>query len=257
MAKKKSLKIKAASGMVWTATRKYLKMIVSFVSGIVLARLLTPYDYGCIGMLSIFMVLADNFIDAGFGSALIQRKNPTQTDYSTVFWWNVFMAILMYIVLFFSAPAIARFYNIPELCSVLRVQALVLFLYALNIVQRNQLKKQLKFKILSIISIITSAVSVVITITMAFMGFGVWALVAQHLCNALIPTLFFWFYVRWRPKMVFSWQSFKELFGFGFYMFLTHMINSFGQQIQGLLSIGSRRKPLPPEPKPRQRTRQE
>ena len=117
----------------------------------------------------------------------------------------------------------------------LRVQALVLFIYALNVIQRNQLKKKLNFKLLSIVSVSTSIIALVITIIMAYNGFGVWALVAQNLIVAAIPSLVFWFYVKWRPKLVFSWQSFKELFGFGFYMFLTHLVNRFTQQIQGLL----------------------
>ena len=132
--------------MVWTALQKYSQMIIHFISGIILARLLTPFDYGCIGMLSIFMVLAESFIDGGFGSALIQKKRPTQEDYSTIFWWNVGMAVLMYAILYFCAPVISRFYEIPLLCDVLRVQGLVLFIYALNIIQRNQLRKKLNFK---------------------------------------------------------------------------------------------------------------
>ncbi|MBR5736501.1 MAG: lipopolysaccharide biosynthesis protein [Bacteroidales bacterium] len=231
----KSLKHKAASGMVWTALQKYSKMGIQFISGIILARLLTPYDYGCIGMLSIFMVLAEVFIDAGFGSALIQKKRPTQEDYSTIFWWNLGMAVLMYAVLYMSAPAISRFYDIPLLCDVLRVQGLVLFIFAFNIVQRNQLKKQLNFRVLSIVSITTAIISLCITIFMAYKGFGVWALVTQNMVTAAIPAIVFWFFIKWRPMLVFSKQSFKELFGFGFYMFLTHLVNDFSGQIQGLL----------------------
>ena len=140
-----NLKQKAAAGMVWTALQKYSTMFIHFISGIILARLLTPYDYGCIGMLSIFMVLAEAFIDGGFGSALIQKKKPTQEDYSTIFFWNIGMAVVMYAVLYLCAPAISRFFNIPLLCNVLRVQGFVLFIYAFNIVQRNQLKKNLNF----------------------------------------------------------------------------------------------------------------
>lgn len=230
----KNLKQKAVSGMVWTAFQKYSSMGIQFISGIILARLLTPYDYGCIGMLAIFMVLAESFIDGGFGSALIQKKRPTQEDYSTIFFWNLGMAILLYAVLYFSAPAIARFYNIPLLCDVLRVQGIILFIYAFNIVQRNQLRKIMNFKILSIITITTSIIALIVTILMAYNGFGVWALVAQNILTAAIPAFIFWFYVKWRPRLIFSWQSFKELFSFGFYMFLTHLINSFSIQIRGL-----------------------
>lgn len=230
-----NLKQKAASSMMWTAVQKYSMMIIGFISGIVLARLLTPHDYGCIGMLQIFMVLANSFIDGGFGSALIQKKNPTQTDYSTIFYWNIGMSVVMYLTLFFCAPAISRFYDMPILCKVLRVQSLVLFIYAFNTVQVNQLKKKLNFKFVSIVTISTAIISLAITIYMAYKGFGVWALVTQNLISAAIPAVANWFFVKWRPLWVFSWKSFKELFSFGFYMFLTHLLTNFSTQIQGLL----------------------
>lgn len=221
--------------MVWTALQRYSTMLIQFISGIILARLLTPYDYGCIGMLAIFMVLAESFIDGGFGSALIQKKQPTLEDYSTIFFWNLGMAVLLYAVLYLSAPAIARFYNIPLLCDALRVQGIILFIYAFNIVQRNQLRKKLNFRVLSIVTISTSIISLTTTIIMAYHGYGVWSLVTQHILSALIPALIFWFYIKWRPIWTFSWKSFRELFGFGFYMFLTNLLNQFGHQIQGLL----------------------
>ncbi len=221
--------------MVWTALQKYSQMAIQFVSGIILARLLTAYDCGCIGMLSLFMALAETFIDSGFGSALIQKKQPTQEDYSTIFWWNLGMAVLMYALLFVFAPAISRFYKIPLLCDVLRVQGLVLFIYAFNIVQRNQLKKKLNFKALSITTIVTSIISLSVTIWMAYKGFGVWALVAQNLITAAIPAVVFWFFIKWRPILAFSVASFKELFSFGVFMFLTNIVNKFFSKLTGLL----------------------
>ena len=229
--------------MMWTALQKYSFMFIHFISGIILARLLTPFDYGCIGMLTIFMTLAEAFIDGGFGSALIQKKRPTQEDYSTIFWWNIGMAVVMYAILFFSAPAISRFYGIPLLCDVLRVQGVILFIYAFNVIQRNQLKKKLNFKILSIVSIATSLIALGVTIYMAHKGYGVWSLVTQYIITSAIPALVFWFYIKWRPSRVFSWKSFKKLFDFGFYMFLTHLINSLCGQIQGLL-IGKKYNPI-------------
>lgn len=221
--------------MVWTAIQKFAQMGIDFVSGIILARLLTPYDYGCIGMLAIFMMLSESFIDGGFGSALIQKKRPTHEDYSTIFWWNVALAILMYSILFFSAPAISRFYEIPLLCDVLRVQGLILFIYALNLIQRNQLKKQLQFRILAKVRIYTSVIVLIVTIILAYNGLGVWALVAQNIIGAAIPAIVFWGYTKWRPSLLFSKKSFKELFSFGVYMFLTHIINKLNSQIQALL----------------------
>jgi O-antigen/teichoic acid export membrane protein len=230
-----NLKQKATSGIAWTALQKYSTMFIQFLSGIILARLLTPYDYGCIGMLSIFMVVAEAFIDGGFGSALIQKKRPTQEDYSTIFYWNLGMSVVMYAILYFSAPAIARFYDIPLLCSVLRVQGVILFIYAFNIVQKNLLRKNLNFKVLSIVTIVTSIVALGVTIFMAYKGFGVWALVTQHIIIAAIPAIVFWFFIKWRPIRTFSWKSFKELFSFGFYMFLAHLVNQFSSKFQGLL----------------------
>ena len=218
----KTLRQKAVKGVAWTALQKYSTMLIQFVSGIILARLLTPYDYGCIGMLMIFMLLAESFIDGGFGSALIQKKNPTQTDYSTIFFWNMGLSVVLYAVLYLSAPFIASFYDIPLLSDVLRIQGLVLFIFAFNIVQSNQLRKKMNFKALSIVTILTSVTALTVTVIMAYHGFGVWALVAQNILTAAIPALIFWFYVKWRPQWVFSWQSFRELFSFGFYMFLTN-----------------------------------
>lgn len=232
---KQGLRQKAVKGVVWSALERYSTMLIQFISGIILARLLTPYDYGCIGMLMIFVVLAESFIDGGFGSALIQKKQPTQKDYSTIFFWNLGMAVLLYAMLYVSAPYIAQFYNIPLLCNVLRVQGIILFIYAFNIVQRNQLQKKMNFKVLSVVTVLTSLTALTATIVMAYHGFGVWALVTQYMLTALIPALVFWFYVRWRPQFTFSWQSFRELFSFGFYMFLTNLLNQFGHQIQGLL----------------------
>lgn len=221
--------------MIWTAIQKFSKMGIQFISGIILARLLTPFDYGCIGMLTVFMVLAEAFIDGGFGSALIQKKRPTNEDYSTIFHFNMALALVMYIILFFSAPAISRFYSIPILCDVLRVQGLILIIYALNVVQRSVLKKQLKFKVIAITRITTSIIALIVTIAMALLGLGVWALVAQYLIGGFIPMVVYWVYTKWRPSWTFSWQSFKMLFGFGFFMFLTHLINQFSTQLQGLL----------------------
>ena len=228
--------------MIWTAVQRYSMTLITFIADVVLARLLTPYDFGCIGMLAIFMIVAETLIDGGFGAALIQRKCPTQEDYSTIFFWNLGMSLFLYSILFICAPFIASFYGISLLNPVLRVQGLILFVYAFNIIQLNQLKKKLQFKILSIVHLASNLIALGITITMAYHGLGVWSLVARHLVAAFITSLVLWFFVKWRPVFVFSWQSFKELFGFGFYMFLAHLVTNISTQIQGLL-IGKIYKP--------------
>lgn len=230
-----NLRQKAASGMIWTAIQKYSMMVISFIADIILARLLTPYDYGCIGLLAIFLTVAETLIDGGFGTALIQRKKPTQEDYSTIFFWNLGMSVLLYLILYISGPFIARFYNIPLLSSILKVQGLILFIYAFNIIQLNLLKKKLQFKILSIVAVISNVIALVITISMAYSGMGVWSLVARHLVASFLTSIILWFYVKWRPVLVFSWKSFKELFGFGFYIFLAHLVTNISTRIQGLL----------------------
>jgi O-antigen/teichoic acid export membrane protein len=206
-----------------------------FISDIILARLLTPFDYGCIGLLAIFMLIAETFIEGGFGAALIQKKGTTQEDYSTIFFWNLGVSVILYVLLYFFAPYIASFYHISLLSPVLRVQGVILFIYAFNLVQRSLLRKNMNFKVLSIVTIVTSITSLTVTIIMALNGYGVWSLVAQNILTAAIPAIVFWFYVKWRPILTFSWKSFKELFSFGFYMFLIHLLGEFAKQVQGLL----------------------
>ncbi len=235
MSDNSNLKKKAASGMIWTSISKFSAIGIRFISGIVLARLLKPEDYGCIGMLSIFMVIAASFVDCGFASALIQKKRPTQEDYSTIFFFNLAMSLLMYVILFLCAPAISRFYKISLLSSVLRVQGLVLVINALSSIQVNQLKKNFRFKKLTIVTLITSISSLVICVFMAYKGFGVWALVALNLMGALIPTVIYWITNKWFPLLVFSRQSFKELSKFGIFMFLSHFVNQLGSRLSTLM----------------------
>ena len=183
-------------------------MGISFVSSIILARLLTPYDYGCIGMLEIFIAIATIMIDGGFGSALLQKKRPTQEDYSTIFYWNLAMSTVMYILLYIGAPYIAEFYKIPLLTAVLRVQGIVLFINALKMIQSNILRKNFRFKPMAIVVTISSLISVAVTVIMAYCGYGVWSLVVSNLLIALLPMIAFWFITKWKPLPVFSKQSF-------------------------------------------------
>ena len=230
-----SLKQKTISGMIWSSLQRFGTMGISFISNIVLARLLTPDDYGCIGMLMIFIAISNTFIDGGFGSALIQKKRPTTEDYSTIFYWNIALSIVLYAVLFLCAPLIADFYNIPLLTEVLQVQGIVLIINALGIIQANQLRKQLKFKAIAQVSVIASIVSVIVAIAMAYMGYGVWSLVAQQIATSLVTTVLYWIYSNWRPIIAFSKKSFKELFGFGSFILLSNLINTFCNNLNGLL----------------------
>lgn len=229
------LKEKATTGVIWTSIQKYTNTIVQFVCGIILARLLTPEDYGCIGMLTVFTNIAASIVSMGFASALIQKRRPTEEDYSTVFFWNEATSILMYLILFASAPFIARFYRIPLLSDVLRVQGLVLILNATSSIQDNRLRKQFRFKKLAISYVVSGLVSTIVAITMAYKGCGVWALVGQTLSSALVTNIIFWLTNKWKPIWVFSKQSFKELFSFGFYIFLSGIVNELGNSLKTLL----------------------
>ena len=230
-----NLKQRAFSGIFWSAVQKFGNMGISFVSNIVLARMLTPDDFGCVGMLTIFITVSNTFVDGGFGSALIQKKEPTQKDYSTIFWWNIFISSLLYGVLFLSAPAIAEFYHIPLLSSVLRVQGVILIINSLYIIQTNQLRKQLRFKRLANVTVIAQVISALAAIILAWKGWGVWALVAQQIISSSMISLILWYINKWMPDFCFSKESFRQLFGFGSFILCSNLINTFCNNVQGLL----------------------
>ena len=139
----KGLKEKTIIGMIWSSIGKFGTMGLSFVSNLVLARLLMPEDFGCIGMLQVFIAISGILVTAGFGTALIQKKNPTHVDFSSVFYWNLAMSIVLYVILYLCGPIIANFYAMPELCKVLRIQSLSLIILAFSAIQSCQLQKQL------------------------------------------------------------------------------------------------------------------
>lgn len=230
-----NLKQKAASGMVWTAIQKYSTMVITFIADMILARLLLPKDYGYIGMLAIFIGIAQNFIDGGFASAIIQKKKPSQQDYSTVFYFNIVMAFVIYGINYLCAPFIATFYRMPLLCDVLRVEGIVIIIYSFSVIQSSLIRKNLQFKKLSWIMISSSTIALAVTIIMAYHGYGVWSLVTQHILISLLPCILYWLTTDWYPSLVYSWKSFRELFGFGAYMFLTHIINTISNKLSGLL----------------------
>ena len=230
-----SLGQQTVSGVAWTTVQRFASLFLAFVANLVLARLLSPDDFGCIALLMVFISLSQIFVDGGFGAALIQKKDPTQDDYSTIFYWNLLLAIGLYFLLFFFAPVIARYYNIPVLKDILRVQGLIIILDSLGLVHKNNLRKTLQFKKISLIVLGANFVAVVAAITMAYNGFGVWCLVAQQLLISGMTTVLFWVFNRWKPTLVFSKKSFKELFGFGGFILLSNMIVTFTNEVQSLI----------------------
>lgn len=230
-----SLGQQTVSGVAWTTVQRFASLFLAFVANLVLARLLSPDDFGCIALLMVFISLSQIFVDGGFGAALIQKKDPTQDDYSTIFYWNLLLAIGLYFLLFFVSPVIARYYNIPILKDILRVQGLIIILDSLGLVHKNNLRKTLQFKKISLIVLGANFVAVVAAITMAYNGFGVWCLVAQQLLISGMTTILFWIFNRWKPTLVFSKKSFKELFGFGGFILLSNMIVTFTNEVQSLI----------------------
>lgn len=230
-----SLKTQAISGILWSAIQKFGMSILSFISNIVLARLLSPDDFGCIGLLAIFIALSNALIYGGFLSALIQKKNADNTDFSTVFYWNLIVSFILYILLYLCAPAISKYYNLDLLCNVLRFQSLILIVNGLSAVQSTLLRKTFHFKKLAQINILSSVISIIVAIILAYQGFGVWSLVIQQIVYSFVNTVILWFTSNWRPSLQFSKKSFKELFSYGSFLLLSDLINSLCDNIQGLI----------------------
>lgn len=182
---------------------------------IIMARILTPADYGLVGMLAIFIAVSQSLIDSGFSQALIRKQDRSEIDNSTVFYFNIGVGIILYLILFFSAPLIASFYNEPQLIPITRIVGLSLVFNSLAVVQRALLTIKLDFKTQAKASFAGAILSGVIGISMAYTGFGVWAIVWQQISNLAVITILLWFLSHWKPVWAYSWKSFKELFGFG------------------------------------------
>ena len=232
-----SLKNKTVSGLIWSFIDNFSRLGLNFVIGIILARLLTPREFGLIGMVTIFMALSESLVDSGFTKALIRKKDCTQTDYSTAFYFNLFVGIILYAVLFFSAGAISRFFDEPQLLFIVQVVGIGIIINAFTIIQRARLIKAINFKLQTKISIIASIVSGIIGITMAFKGYGVWSLVIKTLLGFAITSFLLWLWNKWKPSLVFCRNSFKEMFSFGYKLVISDLIEDAYQNIY-LLIIG-------------------
>lgn len=209
-----SLKSKTLHGAFWTLLERLGTQLVGVVVSILLARILAPSDYGVIGLLSVFLSVSQMFIDCGFGAALIRKKDCSDIEFSTVFWFNLIAAMFFYAVLFFVAPFIANYYHMPILVNVLRVIGLTLIIQALYAIQVTWLTVAVNFKLQAKVSVLSCIVSGIVGISLACCGFGVWALVGQSLSMATFSGLLYWLLSGWRPQAVFSRFAFKELFGF-------------------------------------------
>lgn len=225
------------NGFIWSFVENFSKQGVNFVIGIVLARLLLPEEFGLVGMITVFIAISTSFINSGFSQALIRKKTCSDVDYSTVFYFNLLTAIFFVIVLYFSAPSVAAFFDEPVLVDILRVISIVLIFDSLSMVQRTQLTKRIDFKLQTKLTVISDTISGIVAIVMAYSGFGVWSLVARQIVAKLLYTALIWFYSKWMPLLIFSKDSFNELFGFGSKLLISGLLNTVFQNIY-LIVIG-------------------
>lgn len=209
------LKEKTISGVKWSAIGRFSTQGISFIIGLLLARVLSPSDYGVIGMVGIFFAIAQTFIDSGFGSALIRKKDCSEADYNTAFYFNILVGLISCVVLSLTAPFIARFFNTPILEDIVIVMSFNMLINSFTIVQWAKLNFAIDFKSQAKINLITTLLSGTIGLTLAYSGFGIWSLVFQNLAATIIRAVLLFITTRWYPKWQFSEQSFSYLFKFG------------------------------------------
>lgn len=222
-----SLKLKTARTLKWNTIDRVTQQLALALVGVILANLLSKEDYGLTGILAMFQAFAIVFVDSGFGAALLQKKEPTERDYSTVFWFNIIVAATIYVILWFTAPFIADLFNAPLLVPVSRVMFLSFIFNALGIVQTNRLMKQMNVQQIAISNFVGVLLSGTVGVWLAFAGAGVWALVWQTLTISFVKTAWLWFAVRWRPAFTFSHKSLKEIMGVGMGVFSSSLLNTF------------------------------
>lgn len=230
-----SLKQKTISGLFWSFTDSFASQGVQFIVGIILARILSPREFGLIGMLAIFIAVSQSVIDSGFSQALIRKNDCTNTDYSTVFFFNFATGLSLYVILILSAPYISSFFNEPQLKSIIQVLGSVLIINSLTIIQRTILTKHINFKLQARISIVSSVGSGIIGITLAIFNFGVWSLVALEISRQVLNSMFLWMWNHWKPNFLFSKKSFLELFGFGSKLLLSGLIDTIYRNVYYLI----------------------
>lgn len=207
-----NLKQKTQKGLLWSFVERFATQGVQFLFGIILARLLSPEDYGIIAMPLVFLAIAQCFIDSGFSGALIRKPDLTEDDLSTAFYFNIGVGVVCYVLLFLTSPLIADFYHTPILANLLKVTALATLFNPLCAVQQAILTRKIDFRTQAIVSLTGAIISGFIGLGMAFNGFGVWSLVCQQVGGYVIRTILLWIMVKWKPKKIWSKES-LNIFG--------------------------------------------
>ena len=230
-----SLKHKAVNGVIWRVAEQGGKQLIYFVISVVLARLIMPDQFGMVAMLTVFTAIAGVFIDSGFSTALIRKTERTQADCSTVYWFNIIISVVCYLILFACSPLVAKFYEMPQLSAILRVSALGLVIGSVAGVHRTLLQADMDFKALTKFNLLGIIVSGAIGIFMAWLKFEVWALVVQGLALQVISSICVWYKVKWRPSLIISRDSLKEFFGFGSKMLASSLLDTIYNNIYSIV----------------------
>ncbi len=225
---------KVVSGFLWRFMERFGAYAVSFVVSVILARILDPEAYGTIALVTVFTNILQVFVESGLGRALVQKKEAEDIDFSSVFYFNMAVCLLLYCGLFAFAPYIAQFFNNIELTSVIRVLGIILIISGLKNVQQAYVSRKMLFKKFFYATLIGTLFSAVVGIWLAYWGAGVWALVAQSLANALVDTLMLWITVKWRPKKCFSLQRLKGLLSYGWKLLIAALVGSLSDNLRQL-----------------------
>lgn len=230
-----SLKIKTVKGTFWSGLDSFASQGIMFLVGLVLARLLTPHEYGLIGYITILTAIFNSIVDSGFSSALIRKKNIRAIDYNTAFIFNIIISILLCAAMFLLARPISRFFNEPQLVQLIKAMSVIVIINGLAIIQRTNLTRNVDFKTQTKASLISSISSGIVGIGMALYGFGVWSLVGQQITRQLLNTVCLWILNKWLPRFEFSWQSFRELFNFGWKLLASGLIDTIWKQVSNMV----------------------
>ena len=230
-----SLKVKTVKGTFWSGLDSFASQGIMFLVGLVLARLLTPHEYGLIGYITILTAIFNSIVDSGFSSALIRKKDIRAIDYNTAFIFNIIISILLCAAMFLLARPISRFFNEPQLVQLVKAMSVIVVINGLAIIQRTNLTKNVDFKTQTKASLISSISSGIVGIGMALYGFGVWSLVGQQITRQLLNTVCLWILNKWLPRFEFSWQSFRELFNFGWKLLASGLIDTIWKQVSNMV----------------------
>lgn len=238
-----SLNNKITSGLIWSYLERICAQGVSALVTIILARLLSPDDYAVVSVVTIFIMICDSLVVGGFSDTLIQRKNADSRDFSTLFWFVLMLGVVLYGIIFAGAPLVERFFNTKLIAVTLRVMGIRIPINAVKSIQSAYISRNMKYKYFFLATSVGTVVSAVVGIVMAYLGFGVWALVAQYLTNSVIDTVIVWFTCGWKPSFVFDVKRLKSMYAFGWKMQVSTILASIYGQLEGFV-IGKKYSPV-------------